>query len=446
MAIFEAIKNGKLDKIQELVKKESVLSKTDNNKNLPIHCALQYACELEFIKLLCKPEIVNSKNKDTPLHIATRFYQEEDGFQIIQYLIDQGADVNAQDKQTPLHRACFHGCSPGIIKLLLNNGSNPLSEIKKTPLHSACEGNQEPKVLKLLLDRISPKMVNKPISFKKNISKRNLQILSDFQNYCPLHLLVSNEEPCLESIQMLLYYGADPTLDVNGTEKLKIQDLYQSEEIDQIFIQFNSIIEDFGQLIDNSNLSDSKMNTTDFNSSIFEFRCERPYSTDCQRNLNRMEKDDMIPFREWLYTGESENMKIVKKVAKEIGISGKKIKKKTKKKGFLADLRKYYLQDKTKDFTIIAESKEIKVHKVVLAARSKYFRKFFTENPKQTSIEQSESYESWMVMIKFFYIDEIDDGVGNNHIEELREMEESLELNENSLFLTQLDLINLTVN
>ncbi|KAJ3430124.1 hypothetical protein M0812_23125 [Anaeramoeba flamelloides] len=73
-----------MKKFKSFAKKESDLSQMDINSNLPIQSDSHYAYEFETFKLLGKSEI-----KDTPLHIATRFYQLEDGNLIIQYLIDQ---------------------------------------------------------------------------------------------------------------------------------------------------------------------------------------------------------------------------------------------------------------------------------------------------------------------------------------------------------------------
>ena len=61
-------------------------------------------------------------------------------FDVLQFLLDHGADTNVQDNDfsTPLHLASFCRCSKGV-QLLLKHGANPNVQSKngQTPLHVA---------------------------------------------------------------------------------------------------------------------------------------------------------------------------------------------------------------------------------------------------------------------------------------------------------------------
>ena len=86
-----------------------------------------------------------------PLHIA----YEHDSIELVQILLDKGADVNAQNnsKQTPLHIACK--CeSIELVQILLNKGAdvNVQNNSKQTPLHIACESDSI-ELVHILLDK-----------------------------------------------------------------------------------------------------------------------------------------------------------------------------------------------------------------------------------------------------------------------------------------------------
>jgi ankyrin repeat protein len=60
---------------------------------------------------------------NTPLHIAVSAGEKE----IAEFLIENGADINAQDDlgRTPLHRATYFRPDLEMIDLLIQHGSNP---------------------------------------------------------------------------------------------------------------------------------------------------------------------------------------------------------------------------------------------------------------------------------------------------------------------------------
>ena len=80
--------------------------------------------------------------------------QPEFGMPIVQYLIDQGADVNAKDDtgNTPLHRAAANGNNEAV-KFLVSRGAdvNAKSSNSGTPLHLAALLNSDVETVKFLV-------------------------------------------------------------------------------------------------------------------------------------------------------------------------------------------------------------------------------------------------------------------------------------------------------
>ena len=87
---------------------------------------------------------VNAKNHHwgrTPLHFAA----VENGVEVLQYLISQGADVHATDCScyTPLHEAAWYNSNLAVIQYLIAQGAdvNAQCGYGDTPLHKAAERN-----------------------------------------------------------------------------------------------------------------------------------------------------------------------------------------------------------------------------------------------------------------------------------------------------------------
>ena len=117
----------------------------------------------------------------TPLHVAvshmTTGYAKGTAIELAQLLLDQGADIRAQDHEgeTPLHLAVtykedddgFHELvamlgserppieATDVVGFLLDRGADikALSNGRETPLHRAAAGSRKPDVVRLLLSR-----------------------------------------------------------------------------------------------------------------------------------------------------------------------------------------------------------------------------------------------------------------------------------------------------
>jgi ankyrin repeat protein len=117
--IFDAIRDGDLAKVKELIEKDPELLKGKNtNLSTPLHVAVDVDNEPITRYLIEKGADPNAANrsKNTPLH----YVKSTD---ITKLLIERGADINAQNSSfvTPLFQA-GRGGRFGIVKLLVENG------------------------------------------------------------------------------------------------------------------------------------------------------------------------------------------------------------------------------------------------------------------------------------------------------------------------------------
>uniref|UniRef100_A0A8C0NFH0 Poly [ADP-ribose] polymerase n=1 Tax=Canis lupus familiaris TaxID=9615 RepID=A0A8C0NFH0_CANLF len=96
--------------------------------------------DVERVKRLVTPEKVNSRDtagrKSTPLHFAAGFGRKD----VVEYLLQNGANVQARDDGglIPLHNACSFGHAE-VVSLLLRHGADPNARDNwnYTPLHEA---------------------------------------------------------------------------------------------------------------------------------------------------------------------------------------------------------------------------------------------------------------------------------------------------------------------
>ncbi|KAJ5079160.1 speckle-type poz protein [Anaeramoeba ignava] len=131
-----------------------------------------------------------------------------------------------------------------------------------------------------------------------------------------------------------------------------------------------------------------------------------------------------------------------------MGFDSNWIESKKGRKGLIKDLHQLYQQQETKDFTIIIEEKEIKVHKLILIIRSELFKGMFLLNVQDSTNRvhdySKKSFETLDQFIYFLYHDKFDKSKTLNKkiIEEFEDVKDYYQLNQNSILdLILLDLI-----
>ncbi len=225
LLLHTAIKKNDYDMVKLLIDYNADLNKFGKHTTIitgdgrtateftPLHLAVE-ADELNFVKLI----VDNSKNLNlrdsdglTPLLLACRIHtlflpelqpdtnnndlNGDDNLEIIKYLIDHGADVNAQDSNetSPLIIAANFN-SNVLAEILVSSPKIDLNIFTKhnlTPLHIACKkGNLE--VVKTLCNG------------GDNI---NLNILGDEGSWTPLYSATTKDQA--EVMKVLITSGAD---------------------------------------------------------------------------------------------------------------------------------------------------------------------------------------------------------------------------------------------
>ncbi|KAK1341822.1 hypothetical protein QTO34_016572 [Cnephaeus nilssonii] len=147
---LDLVKEGDTD-IQDLLRGDAALLD-----------AAKKGC-LARVQKLCTPENINCRDtqgrNSTPLHLAAGY----NNLEVAEYLLEHGADVNAQDKGglIPLHNAASYG-HVDIAALLIkyNTCVNATDKWAFTPLHEAAQKGRTQLCALLLAHGADPTMKN----------------------------------------------------------------------------------------------------------------------------------------------------------------------------------------------------------------------------------------------------------------------------------------------
>ncbi|KAJ5068430.1 ankyrin repeat protein [Anaeramoeba ignava] len=394
---------------------------------------------------------INSENRwnEIPLHIALS--NNYPSFEIIELLVEKGSKLNTTNNQTALHYACSNrNISLEIIEYLISKGIdvNSKNKANQTPFELAFKNGLSMKILILLLNYLNIFEID-----NKNLTQRMIDLFERFYSisYDLNNFLKSNEFKDFEIKSndeskfkvhkqfLLIRFNNNPTLFqkfINICKK-KSKDIirFALNFLYTGLIDFDNFNQRFQQLIQEfSSISQKKDSLNSlpfhpfrsFHHSSFLFHFGLQQKNEQKLISNTIEKQI-----------QEEKEEKVNELFKEIGFDSKWIKEKEGRKGILKDLSKLYQQNETKDFTIICEEKEIKVHKLILQIRSELFKGMFELNVNDTSNQvhdySGKSFETIQELIYFLYHDEFEKEIPKEIFEEFEDLKDFYLLNPKSI-------------
>ncbi|KAJ5076691.1 regulator of chromosome condensation [Anaeramoeba ignava] len=201
--------------------------------------------------------------------------------------------------------------------------------------------------------------------------------------------------------------------------------------------KYHTIHDDLLEFFNKQEFCDAKVKTIDgeeisFHSLIVTLRTQRTVY-EIIEILQKKTKKQVNLILTFLYSLKFFNFDVLEMFSQEIDypdLIGTK-----KSEIYDQDLEKLYQQDSTKDFVIISEGKEIKAHKIILAARSELFHGMFMtvqdDSGKVHDYRESSS-TALQKLIEFLYLDSLQSSISNEIALELEEMIDFYQLNPKS--------------
>ncbi|XP_049821633.1 poly [ADP-ribose] polymerase tankyrase isoform X3 [Aethina tumida] len=245
--ILEAAKSGDLEQVQRLLVAYPHIVNCrdlDGRHSTPLHFASGYNRVAVVEYLLQQGADVHAKDKGglVPLHNACSYGH----YEVTELLVKHGASVNVADlwKFTPLHEAAAKG-KYEIVKLLLKHGADQTKKNRDgaTPLDLVREGDQDVADLlrgnAALLDAAKKgnlARVQRLVS-QENINCRDAQ----GRNSTPLHLAAGYNN--VDVAEFLLEHGADVNAqDKGGLIPLHNASSYGHLDIAALLIKYNTVV------------------------------------------------------------------------------------------------------------------------------------------------------------------------------------------------------------
>jgi ankyrin repeat protein len=251
--LFKAVRYGKHDDAERIVKDGANVNATDTNGVTPIHIASEKG-HTEIVRFLVNNGAdVHCKDTDgdTPLHDAA----DHGRLEIVRFLVSNGSDINCKDREdgnTPLHLAVTEGHTE-IVRFLVKNGANVHCKDTDgdTPLHDASRyGNIEAAFI--LIGHGADMSIN------NNIGKTPLEVAdtedvalkisrkaSTLPKTCPAAIQDKLEMPIQENKQRKAEIS-----DLQDTSKSTIATLSEQhkKELASVHVKLNLVIQENKQL------------------------------------------------------------------------------------------------------------------------------------------------------------------------------------------------------
>ncbi len=130
--IYDAAHNGDVKEVSAWLKAHPEKLDAEISDGLTLlHVASAFGQEQLVSYLLDRNAKVNvnatNQTRETPLHLATLYMNDETAARIVDRLIANGAELNAPQKggQTALHHAVARGSKP-VVETLIQAGADPM--------------------------------------------------------------------------------------------------------------------------------------------------------------------------------------------------------------------------------------------------------------------------------------------------------------------------------
>ncbi|KAJ6240139.1 btk-binding protein-related [Anaeramoeba flamelloides] len=192
-----------------------------------------------------------------------------------------------------------------------------------------------------------------------------------------------------------------------------------------------SIISDFNLLYERLELTDCEIKGIKAHSLLLKLRTKESDLNKIKLILEKYQPEKIKSFLYWVYTERIEDVDFLSMILK-------KFNRNVHHKYLLKDLIELNKQEETKDFGIIVENKVIKIHRLVLQARSDMFRGMFLslqDITQNVSDYTGKTVNAMEVFFKFCYTDQIvESEIDTDSIESLSDVTEYYQLDPNSHF------------
>ncbi|KAJ5069562.1 ankyrin repeat ph and sec7 domain containing protein secg-related [Anaeramoeba ignava] len=299
-----------------------------------------------------------------------------------------------------------------VRKLVSSSGINKPND-GNTLLHFASKGKNHEIILLLLKNEANP-----------NIQNGNTPFHFACFWKCSEHIIYD-----------FLSFGADIEIKNNKTPLDFIFDLKLKEE----FKNFSSFGDEMIQLLERQESGDLKIITKDKtifgHKIIFETRIGKQLIDQSLKIFEQYNSQEVIYFLKIIYGGRNQDIFTKnKEIADKIGI--KNFTNLFGKNSIIQDYSKLYLDENSKDFTIITKDYNIKAHKIILMARSDLFRGMFLyvkDDSNQVHDYSQKSGKSIETLIKFLYSDHLDSNLDKSVYQELQDAHDFYQLSQFSL-------------
>ncbi|KAJ3438486.1 btk-binding protein-related [Anaeramoeba flamelloides] len=192
-----------------------------------------------------------------------------------------------------------------------------------------------------------------------------------------------------------------------------------------------SIISDFNLLYERKELTDCEIKGIKAHSLLLKLRTKESDLHKIKLILEKYQPEKIKSFLYWVYTERIQDVDFLSMILK-------KFNRNVHHKYLLKDLIELNKQEETKDFGIIVENKVIKIHRLVLQARSDMFRGMFLslqDITQNVSDYTGKTVNAMEVFFKFCYTDQIvESEIDTDSIESLSDVTEYYQLDPNSHF------------